>query len=196
LVKQDLNSGRTVALLPGDQFQIVEDISPDGRVLAYRERTTAGAFVLWTMALDGSSPPALLRPSPFSSWGFRFSPDGSLYTFGSSETGHPEIYLSAVGGGPVRRVSTDGGASARWASAGREIIYQSSDGRIVSVRLTNPGTLDFAAPTTLFAVGRAWLGFEVVGNRLLAVVPNLVADQQPLRAILGWGARPRVGRDR
>ncbi len=189
LVRQDMSSGRTDTLLPGDQFQIVEDISPDGRVLAYRERASTGAFTLWTMALDGSSPPAPLRASPFNSWGFRFSPDGSLYTFGSNETGHPEIYLSSVGGGPVRRVSTDGGVSARWASSGREIIYQSSDGRIVSVRLTDPGSLDLGAPTTLFAVGRTWLGFEVVGDRLLALVRDIVADQQPLRAILGWGPR-------
>jgi hypothetical protein len=56
-------------------------------------------------------------------------------------------------------------------------------------------TLNVGTPVTLFAVGsRPWLDFDASpdGKRFLAIIPEVVADEQPLTAILNWNTvRPQ-----
>ena len=60
---------------------------------------------------------------------------------------------------------------------------------VVAIR-TEPG-LDVGRPSPLFALaGRSWLDYGVSsdGKRFLAIVPERVAREQPLTAILNWQA--------
>ena len=137
----------------------------------------------------------MLRESPFNEQDLRFSPDGRYYSFISLESGRQEVYVSAVAGGAKTAVSNGGARRARWSRDGRELFYLSADRRLVAVPLRTVPSLELGTPVTLFALGsRTWVDFDVSpdGKRFLAIVPEIVADEQPLTAILNWSppARP------
>ena len=58
LVRRDLETGRDEDVIPASGFQYAESVSPDGRTLAFLERSTSGSgrFEAWTVGLDGSAP--------------------------------------------------------------------------------------------------------------------------------------------
>jgi Tol biopolymer transport system component len=172
-----------------------EDVSPDGRLLAFFQRTDDGGQDVWTMPVDASRPPSLLSARA----GFaRFSPDGRSVAFASSEPGHRdegEVYVvPASPSAPRTRVSTGGAARPRWAANGRELVYQSADGHIVSVpvRTGKSQAIDVGSPVTLFAMkGKwPWRDFDVSpdGKRFLAIVPRLMSSEQSLTVVLNWAA--------
>jgi Tol biopolymer transport system component len=122
LMRRDLRTGDEPLVPQGLRLQGPDDVSPDGRRLAYIERTEAGPFNLWTMLLTGTPTPSRIRPSPFNETHFRFAPDSDHYTFISDESGRVEEYVSRLSGGGKTIVSTGGGIDARWTRDGREII--------------------------------------------------------------------------
>ena len=77
---------------------------------------------------------------------------------------------------------------ARWNPDGREILYLSSDARVVSVPVRVTPTLELGKPETLFTLkGKPWIDFDVAPDkRLLAVIREVVAEEQPLTARLHW----------
>jgi Tol biopolymer transport system component/tRNA A-37 threonylcarbamoyl transferase component Bud32 len=189
LVRRSLATGVDQVLIPGMAFQGAEDVSPGGDVLAYTERTTSGVYNIWTLKLSGPPSPALVRPSPFQQYDFRYSPDGRYYSFISTESGRAELYASAITGGVATRVSKDGASAARWSRDGSELLYLSLDGRMEAVPVRTTPALSLGAASTLFGVGsRGWLDFEVSpdGKRFLALIPEVVADEQPLKALVNW----------
>jgi hypothetical protein len=97
-----------------------------------------------------------------------------------------------MSGGVATRVSKDGAQIARWSRDGRELLFLAGDGRMVSVPVRTTPALELGAPSTLFGVGRRWLDFEIApdGKRFLALIPAVVADEQPLQAIVNWSPKP------
>ena len=194
LVRRDLRTGREEPLMPqGSWMQGADDVSPDGSRLAYEERTAAGTFNLWTLPLTGSAAPSLIRQSTYSETRFRFAPDGDHYTFTSDESGRSEVYLSRLSEGGKTLVSSGGGSDARWTGDGREIVYVSADLRMmaVPVRKTTP-FLELGTATTLFAIAsKQWLAFDMSrdGKRFLVIIPQVVANEQPLTAVLKVGSK-------
>jgi Tol biopolymer transport system component len=190
IVRKTLGTGAEAALMPGTPFQTVDDISPDGRLLAFSQRQPTGVFNLWMMPLDGPPAPVPFRTSDFSEGGLRFSPDGRLVSFISRSSGRGEVYVASVAGGPATLVSSGAVVMAVWSRDGREVLYLSTDRRLVSVPVlrTAPAP-QFGAPVTLFAwSGRPWIGFDVAqdGRSVLALIPDIVANEQPLTALLHW----------
>jgi hypothetical protein len=189
LMRRDLRTGRDERLMPeGLRLQGPDDVSPDGRRLAYEERTEAGSFNLWTMPLTGTAPPSQIRSSPFNETRFRFAPDGDHYTFVSDESGRAEVYVSRLSGGGKTVVSTGGGFDARWTRDGREIVYVSPDLRMMAVPVRTTPTIELGTPVALFAMAtKRWVSFDASpdGNRFLVIVPEVVANEQPLTAMLG-----------
>jgi dipeptidyl aminopeptidase/acylaminoacyl peptidase len=66
-----------------------------------------------------------LLTSAFGEWDARFSPDGRWISYTSDESSEKEIYLRRVGATETRswKISSGGGAFARWGSSGEELFY-------------------------------------------------------------------------
>jgi serine/threonine protein kinase/Tol biopolymer transport system component len=195
LFRKDLATGREEKLLPGaagEEFQIAQDVSPDGRSLLFMEARERGRFDVWLLPLTGGGKPAAFLQAPFNKTDVRFSPDGRYLAMITAESGQPEVYVTAYPGPGERiRVSTGGAKGLRWSRDGRELLYVSGDRHMTSVPVKTFPSLELGAPTALFALGGAdWKSFDVSpdGKRFLAIVPKIVADELPLEVVVNWTA--------
>ena len=192
ICRKDLTTGKEEQLLPGGGFQIAQDVSPDGKFLVYVEGSEHGWFDVWALPLTGGGKPVALLQAPFSKGDVRFSPDGRYLAMITGESGQPEVYVTAYPGPGERiRVSTGGARSLRWSRKGGELLYLSADGHMMSVRVRTSPSLEIGAPAALFTLnGTAWKDFDVSpdGQRFLAVVPKIVADELPLTVVANWAS--------
>jgi Tol biopolymer transport system component len=191
LHRLDLDTGTAEVMLAPTGFQTATDLSPDGRTLAYVERTPDGSVAALTLPLTGGGAPARLTPPGFHVSVARFSPDGSHVAFISDESGTFEVYVALFPGPGERvRLSTDGAKALRWPRAGNEILYLSQDRKVVSVPVRTAPVLQLGAPKVLFTLagGGVWPEFDVTpdGLRILAIVPRVDADQLPLTVVTNW----------
>jgi len=119
----------------------------------------------------------------------------------TAESGQTEVWVTAYPGPGERiRVSTGGASGLRWSRDGRELFYVSGDRRMMSAPVRTSPSLEVGSPIALFALGRTdWAGFDVSpdGNRFLAILPKVVADELPLNVVVDWASeRPReAGRE-
>jgi serine/threonine protein kinase/Tol biopolymer transport system component len=192
LYRLDVATGREEPLAPGPgTFQIGQDVSPDGSTLVYIERTATTPFDIWALPVSGGGRPVPLLKSEFSKDEVRFSPDGRYLSFISDESGRPEAYVMPFPGpGGRTRVSAEGARIVRWGRDGRELFYLSPDRKLIAVPVRTAPSLWLGTPTVLFPTpGKAgWTSFDVSpdGKRFLAVVPEVVASEQPLTVVVGW----------
>ncbi len=195
LFRRDLATGKEEKLLPVGGFQIAQDVSPDGRSLAYIESSGHGWFDVWALDLSGGGKPVALLQSPFDKGYVRFSADGRSVAMITGESGQSEVYVTAYPGPGERiRVSTGGARGLRWSREGRELLYLSADGHMMSVPVRTSPSPELGAPTALFELkGSIWAGFDVSpdGKRFLAIVPKIVADELPLTVVANWASEVR-----
>jgi Tol biopolymer transport system component len=194
LMLRDEKAGTERPLLGTPGFQEPTDVTADGEWLAYIERRsnrTTGLFVT-RLSAAGREAPSTAFDSPFDHEAARFSPDGHALAFLAADSGSFELYLAPFpGGGPKRRVSTNGALAVRWSRDGRELFYLSRDGVMMAVamnagRQTGPPTPRFALPR-----GGVWRDFAVAADgRFLAIAPESFAGAQPMTVIVNWLARP------
>jgi hypothetical protein len=93
--------------------------------------------------------------------------------------------------GEKLRISSEGAGLARWSKGGGEVFYVSIDDRLFSVPVRTEPSLSAGKPTLLFQLGpRGWNEFDVGpdGKSFLAVVPDRVGGEQPVRVVLHWPA--------
>jgi eukaryotic-like serine/threonine-protein kinase len=195
LFSRDLATGREEALLPPGAFQMASDVSPDGKTLLYEQRTEGSNFTVWTLPVPGPAKPILIQQSRSNNLQARFSPDGRYIAFLSNDSGTYEVYVAPFPGpGERTRISAGGAQSPRWSSSG-EILYLSDDRRMMSVPVRTAPSLQVGAPTALFPTpGKwSWVNFDVSpdGQKILAIVPEVVADELPLTAVVNWAPEPK-----
>jgi Tol biopolymer transport system component len=197
LFRKDLETGKEEQLLPAGQLQQPDDVTPDGRTLAFRQRTPRGTYDILTLELDRPGSSKVVVGSAFDEVGLRFSPDGRAAAFLSNETGRYEVYVAAFPAmTPKLRVSAAGGRAPRWNPAGSELLYLTPDGRLVAVPVGTAPSLQLGTPITLFAVPEraAWSDFAVSGDgrRFFAISFESRGSEQPITVVLngfGEGAR-------
>ena len=180
-------SEKPVLELPG--VQQPEDISRDGRQLAYVNETTTTVWNIFLVPLGANAKPVPWLPTRFSQTSPRFSPDGRWIAYESDESGAPEIYVALTeGGGQKRRISPAGGRWPRWREDGKELYYYAPDGFIIAAPVTPGVQWVSGAPAPLFRVDPDIQTYDVMpnGSRFLMVVPEQRLRQSPLRVILNW----------
>ena len=121
--------------------------SPDGKRLAYEQRSADGHLEIWTAPVEGNddrgaSQVRLGEAKPFLRTAFdesypAFSPDGPWLAYQSNETGTYEVYVRRFPG-PGRKlpISTGGGRFPVWLRNSRELFFLGMDGYIRVVSYT------------------------------------------------------------
>ena len=155
--KRSDGTGEDQALAPeGDQNQLPNSWSPDGKVLVYSQQNSQNTWDLWTLTLNEEGEPGepgLFLQTPFSERNAAFSPDGRWIAYMSDESGIFEVYVRPY---PVRpgkwQVSSGAGFHPRWSRKGGEIFYKPSSERLMSVPYSVSGdSFRAESPTELFS---------------------------------------------
>jgi serine/threonine protein kinase len=163
--------------------------SPDGRRLAYSELNPETGADIWTLPLDAgdSDHPTAGTPEPFLSTAAneRFpalSPDGQWLAYASDESGDFEVYVRPFPGpGGKWRISTAGGLLPVWSKSGRELAYETRDGRVMMVSYAVRGD------TFISGQPRLWSNQQIVtgqgdlapdGKRFVVLVAQPARGEQ------------------
>jgi Tol biopolymer transport system component len=191
-------------LLQSAEIKWPEAWSPDGQFVLYREQNPKTNFDLWAFpisgAVKGDQKPFPIANSVFEEREGQFSPDGHWVAYQSNESGRFEIYIQSfpVASGKVR-ISTNGGAQARWRKDGKELFYIALDGRLTAVPLmlsSNGQTIDVGKASPLFtahltlgplpAIQRHQYVASPDGQRFLMNITNEEQTGTPITLILNW----------
>ena len=154
--KDASGAGQEERLTDSPNRKITMDWSRDGRYVLYRQMSEKTGMDLWALPLDGAKPFALAE-SQFNEGGGRFSPDGKWLAYNSNETGTSQIYVQAFPPSPAGarskwQISQNGGQEMRWRGDGRELFWNTSDGRMWAADIeTSARGVQSGTPRELFA---------------------------------------------
>jgi hypothetical protein len=99
-----------------------------------------------------------------------------------------EVYIQAFPQGPRVQVDTADAPSPRWSARGDEIFYR-SNGKVMSVQVRNPATLEIGVPRALFDLPLGATSFwQVDGDRFLIQVrrSDAVTARPPYSVLVNW----------
>jgi Tol biopolymer transport system component len=177
------------------------DWSRNGRWLLYHELAPDTQRDLWVLPVTPEGKPeAPAQPylrTRFTEFQGRFSPEPNprWVAYTSNESGRNEVYVQAF---PEPRgkfqISTSGGQSPEWSPDGRELFYESLEGKLTAVGLEwRADAVVPSAPRELFDLPAAFSGgnfpsWKVApdGKRFLVLKP--AGGAQPLEVIANWQA--------
>ncbi len=148
IFKKDLVSGKEEPLVPFDQPAALDQWTPDGRFVIFRNHGKE----VYAMPLAGDRTVRMLVDTPYEEDEVQVSPDGRSVAFDSDESGRFEVYVAAFSQGfPSKRlVSTGGGVQPQWRADSRELFYLAPDGSMMSVRVDAQTGLGPSPPVRLF----------------------------------------------
>jgi len=142
-------AGEALKLLESKNDVRPDSFSPDGRRMAYTERSPETGYDLLTVALDLNDPehPKAGKPEPFlrtpsDERDAVFSPDGRWIAYTSDESGTREVYVRPFPGpGGKWQISTGGAKYPRWLANGQTLFYESlaPEDRIMAADYTSTG---------------------------------------------------------
>jgi eukaryotic-like serine/threonine-protein kinase len=180
---------------PKDYF--LTDWSRDGRFILNTRNTVETQADIWVVPMtpDGhltanAQPRPYLR-TPVNESAGRFLPELNprWIAYQSDENGRDEIYVQSFPEphGP-HRISANGGRAPQWGPGGRELFYESLDGKVMAVSLkATADSVDASAPRELLTLPPQSI-FEVApdGQRFLVRTPD--PTPRPLTVIVNWPA--------
>ena len=189
--------GTKRTVLATDVNVYTDDVSPDGKMVAFEYQPPNGSVDLYTIAADGSAKRKPFLATPFTEAHSTFSPDGTALSYTSNESGSDEVYVRTFPDGQTKwQVSTQGGDESVWRGDGKEIFYLAPDQRIVAVAVDRTaGGFRFGSPAPLFSVhvpsfGSAFdrTGFQVSrdGQRFLVNQVTGESQRSPITVVLNW----------
>jgi Tol biopolymer transport system component len=201
--KSVVADGREELLYESTHNKVPMDVSPDGRVLLFRDNNPDTSFDLWALPIEGPPTPFRVANTSFSEAEGQFSPDGKWIAYRSNESGQFEVYVQPFPGpGNKLLVSTSGGAQPRWRRDGRELYYIAMDGRLMAAPVRRPpsgGSLEVGAPVPLFptripggAVQGIYKQQYVVTADGRFLINTLIDEDRisPISLILNWKPPP------
>jgi serine/threonine-protein kinase len=146
-------SGEPHRLTESGDRQHATSWHPSGRYLAFEQQISREQWdlMILPMANDATGWRADL-PEPLVSNiaqrpGAVFSPDGRWIAYASNESGRSEVFVRAFpGAGTAWQVSTSGGWVPTWSQKRHELLYLSTDSRVMVVPYTVEGNTFRASP--------------------------------------------------
>lgn len=151
----------------------VDDWSADGRWIVYEQDGQQKKTDLWLVALSSEDTPMPAASSEGPDRDAAFSPNNGWIAYVRDEAGRSEIMVQTypVPSPPIR-ISREGGTSPRWSRDGREVFFQSLDGRLMTVAVAFEPGLSAAEPRTLFDLRDSrFQQPSADGQRFLLLVP-------------------------
>ncbi|HEV3511641.1 MAG TPA: protein kinase [Candidatus Sulfotelmatobacter sp.] len=141
-------SGAEETLLNDEQLVLATDWSQDSKYLVYM-RGPVGNTELRALPLQGERKPFVVVPrseNTFTALG-RLSPDGRWLAYTSNESGAPQVYVVAFGGGQGKwQVSVNGGMQPEWSKDGKQLYYFDASYNLFAVPVKESGgALQFGA---------------------------------------------------
>jgi Tol biopolymer transport system component len=149
------------------------------------------------LPLVGERKPFPLVEGPFSVFAGQFSPDGRWVAYTSTESGRTEVYVTSFPEASGKwQISTAGGRFPRWRANGKELFYESIDGRLMGVEVeSRSGNLSIGQPAALFPMNSrsGTVPFDVSPDGQRFVV-NTAGDHasEPINLVVNW---PKALRD-
>jgi serine/threonine-protein kinase len=177
-------SGEVQRLTDGKLNEWPASFSPDGKRLAFNGNGNDGGQDIFTAPIEGDpghlhlGKPELFLGTPFFEFYPAFSPDGRWLAYASDESGTFEVYVRPFPGPGGRwQISRGGGLFPLWSRDGRELLFQTLDGRVMAV--------GYAAKGDSFAAGkpRVWSETRLMNSSGMPVY-DLAPDGKRLAAIL------------
>ena len=174
------------------------DWSADGRFILFSVRGGENARVwsLWIYSLEDRSARPVF-PSARDVRNARFSPDGEWLAYESEEGGGPEVYLRSLAApdAPIR-VSTTGGSWPRWRQDGRELVYSTADGTLMTVAVKLAAVPVLSVPRAIgtlpaFASGPIMPPFEASPDGQQFSILARWGERRSLTLLTNWQGRLR-----
>ncbi|MEO6259966.1 MAG: protein kinase, partial [Thermoanaerobaculia bacterium] len=168
-------------------FLVIEDWSRDGKTLLITPQRTNSGEDLDLIHLDGDRKRVPFVHSNASEQGGRFSPDSKWVAYQSDESGRPEIYVTNYPAASTKwQVSTGGGTRPSWSSDGRQLLFLTPEGRVVSAAVHSTATFSADTPHPIEALGDRLIDFTVAANGGLVAVRQIDSGQAPLKVVINW----------
>ena len=207
-------SGNEELLYKGNNFQsmALTDWSRDGKFILFQgtvtgDGKTTGTDVYALSVGPGTSAdrqPIPIIQTPASELGGYLSPDSHWIAYMSNESGRTELYVQAFSPGSPSgsgkwMVSKGTSGMARWRTDGKELVFLSADGAIMSVDVTANPVFHASAPKQVFqfpsnvlALGGNTPGARMDATRdlqhFLVTVPAQASSRPELTVVLNWQA--------
>ncbi len=171
------------------------DWSPDGRYILYSPDDPRTGRDLWVLPLFGDRKPLPFLQTQFNENQYaRFSPDGRWVAYVSDESGADQVYVAPFPGpGGKWQISASGGNFPAWRGDGKEIVFLSTDDKLVATAVNARGA-DFQVGTsrTLFQARPARIGlpFDVSRDAQRFLMNTAPAERSgiPVTLVVNWTA--------
>jgi Tol biopolymer transport system component/predicted Ser/Thr protein kinase len=184
-------SGEAQRLTDGKLNERPASFSPDGKRLAFAEGEKGGNRDIFTAPIEGDpghvrlGKPQLFLGTPFNEFYPAFSPDGRWLAYTSNESGTSEVYVRPFPGpGGKWQISTSGGLFPVWSRDGRELLFETLDGRVMAAGYSLKG--DSFTP----GKPRVWSETRLLLNAADLSVYDLAPDGKRIAAILASDEAP------
>jgi Tol biopolymer transport system component len=188
IVELTVASGKTALLSSGGCYAL--DWSPDPNSILCND----GAYHrLSIIPLDPNTQLRTIAESSSVRSQFRFSPDGRVVAYKSSESGNNQIFVAAFPSFSERRqVSVDGGDWPTWRRDGRELFFRTADGTVMSAEVHTEKQLGTGIPKPLFkcpmtpTTASYWPSRD--GKRFLILESDQKRPPGEIVVVMNWAA--------
>jgi Tol biopolymer transport system component len=188
VVRDNGGAGAERRLTKSATIQYASAFTPDARTILFRAFSADTGWDLFTVPVDGSSPPQRLLQTPANETELSLSPDGRLIAYGSDESGRTEVYVSRFPEMSNRvAVSTGGGHRAMWRADGRELYFVGSGGRLMAASVSVTGGSPSVTPPTVLLQIPLFGGLyapSANGQRFLIAMAAPSTDVVPIELIV------------
>ena len=150
-------TGAVERLADSASWQQASGVSPDGRRVVFTERSGATGEDIMQLELDGTHRVTPVLQSRFAERNGVVSPDGRWLAYEANDSGPFEIFVRPfpdVNSGHWQ-VSAAGGTRPLWTRSGRELIYVSPSGALISVGVAPGASWAVTRPVPVVKEGYA-----------------------------------------